>query len=338
MRTLLADTLTALARLVRPKAAPAVLTGGQWTGTHFIDAFRREREPTPNELLAELKNTAFTCASINAAVCASYPPRLYARTDPGQPPPKCLTRPLDRLTERRLRRAPGLAAHVTKAARLEAVLDHPLLALLQQVNGVLSQFDLWELTTLYQEVHGSAYWLLIFNGLGVPDEIWVLPTQNVTPRREPGSRRLVDYYEYRTAAKEQRFRPDEVIHFRYPDPRNPYTAGLSPLRACFEGVSVLSDYTAFKQAKFENRAIPDAVVSPAGVIGEDERDRLEAQWNGSSAARRGKNQRSAERKSLASAMLSGSAAAASVAFSGAVLHKLLRRPWTAASTASSTLA
>ena len=68
---------------------PAVLAGTQWSGTSLLDAYRRNRNPTPNELLAELKNTAWTCASINAAVCASFPPRLYVITDHGQPQPKC---------------------------------------------------------------------------------------------------------------------------------------------------------------------------------------------------------------------------------------------------------
>jgi HK97 family phage portal protein len=115
--------------------------------------------------------------------------------------------------------------------------------------------------------------------LHVPTEIWILPSQNVTPRRAPDSRNLVDAYVYRTGAHEQSFRPDEIIHFRYPDPRDPYTAGLSPLRACFEQVSLASEFTAFKSAKFANHALPDAIISPESVIGEEERDRLEAQWN-----------------------------------------------------------
>jgi HK97 family phage portal protein len=89
----------------------------------------------------------------------------------------------------------------------------------------------------------------------------------------------VDEYVYRSGSKEQHFVPREVIHFRYPDPRNPYTGGLSPLRACFEQVALLSDYAAMKKAVYDNNAIPAAVVSPEEVIGEEERDRLEAQWN-----------------------------------------------------------
>jgi HK97 family phage portal protein len=262
------------------KSAPAALTGRQWSGTSFIDSFKRERNPTANELMAELKNTAFTCATINAAVCASFHPRLYvATTNSVQAQARCFTKPIEPGTEKRLRRNPTLPPHITNAQKLEEVVDHPLLTLLRQVNPFLNSFDLWELTTLYQEVHGCAYWCLQLGPLGVPENIWVLPAQNVTPRRNPNSRNIVDFYEYRIGSRTQEFRPEEIVHFRYPDPKDPYTSGLSPLRAAFESIAVLSDYLAFKQAKFENRAIPDAIVSPDEVMGEEERDRLEAQWN-----------------------------------------------------------
>ena len=193
MRTYLADALSRLAGWLRPKSMPAVLTGSQWSGTSFIDAYRRNRNPTPNEILAELKNTAWTCASTNAAVCASFPPKLYVATRPDQQRPKCLTKSLPAAAERRLRSAPHLAARTKSADRIEEVADHPLLDLLVQVNPVMNAFDLWELTTLYQEVHGAAYWLLDLGPLGTPQRIWILPSQNVTPRREPGSPNLVDY-------------------------------------------------------------------------------------------------------------------------------------------------
>lgn len=266
-----------LARWLRPKTAPAVLAGGPWSGV--IDAYRRQREPTPSELTAELKHTAWACASINAAVCANHPPRLYVATHDGQPRARCLTKSLGPAVERRLRAAVHLPPRLTKAARIEEVLDHPLLTLLSRVNPVHNAFDLWELTTLDQEVHGSAYWLLQFGPLGVPEAIWPLPAQNVTPKREPGSPNLVDYYAYRTGSSERRFSPSDVIHFRYPNPRDPYTGGLSPLRACFEQAAMLSEYAAFKRARFENHAVPDALVSPDEILGEEERDRLESEWN-----------------------------------------------------------
>src|SRR5581483_10184159 len=266
MRTHLANVLDRLSRWLRPKGVPSALSGPQWSGTGYVDTYKRTRQPTPNELLAELQNTAWACASINAAVCASHPPQLYVATHEGQAPPKCLTKALPPEAEHTLRTMPRLAAKFRHAPRIEQVLDHPLLTLLQQVNPAMNAFDLWELTTLYQEVHGSAYWLLEVSPLGIPRVIWVLPAQNVTPVRKPDSPNLVDYYQYRTGAREQRFPPEQVIHFRYPDPRDPYTAGLSPLRACFEQAALASDYAAMKKSIYENRARPDLIVSPDQVM------------------------------------------------------------------------
>src|SRR5450755_3416952 len=143
MRTYLADALSRFASWLRPKALPPVLTGSQWNGGTSLDAYRRNRAPTPNELLAELKNTAWACASLNAGACASFPPKLYVTTRPDQPRPKCLTKALPPATEQRLRAAPHLSGRTKSAHRIEEVAEHPLLDLLAQVNPVMNAFDLW---------------------------------------------------------------------------------------------------------------------------------------------------------------------------------------------------
>ncbi|MCI0380332.1 MAG: phage portal protein [Gemmataceae bacterium] len=259
-----------LLRLFRRKSAPAFLPP---TPAHtFLDAYRAHRSPTPAELLASLKNTAWTCTSINAAVCASYPPKLYVATGQGQPPPRCRTRALDPATVRKL------SLRSSSACQVEEVIEHPLLALLRQVNPVHNSFDLWELTQLYLEVHGSAYWLLEFDAmLNVPSNIYVLPAHLVTPKRESHSAKLVDYYEFR-GQEVKRFAPERIIHFRFPDPRDPYTSGLSPLRACFEQVDLTSEYAALKRSLYDNAGLPNAIIGPEGTLGTGERDRLEAQF------------------------------------------------------------
>jgi HK97 family phage portal protein len=273
------EATLALARRLQEKTIPSGLTGGQWTGTNYTDSYQRHRNPSPNELLAELKGIAWSCISLNAAVCANNPPRLYVTTAEHQRPPKCLTRPIHPRTETRLRARVQPSAARAKTARIEEVLDHPLLTLLQQVNPVHNSFDLWELTQTYLEVHGKAFWYLSPGPFGVPEEIWILPAQNVSPRRKPDSPNLIDFYEYRSGARAQNFPPEQVIFFRYPDPRDPYLGGLSPLRAAFEQIALTSSYAATKGAIYDNQAIPSAVISPEEVIGEEERDRLESQWN-----------------------------------------------------------
>jgi HK97 family phage portal protein len=76
-----------------------------------------------------------------------------------------------------------------------------------------------------------------------------------------------------------RIPPERIIHFRYPDPREPYLTGLSPLRACWEQASLVSDYVGFKRSTWRNSALPGVIISPEEVMGEEERDRLEMQWN-----------------------------------------------------------
>jgi HK97 family phage portal protein len=267
-----------LVRWLLGKSVPPALTGNQWYGPSAIDSYRRQRAPTASELQAELKNTAWTCASINAAVCASFPPRLFVTTGTSDARPRCHTRALAPETLAWVRSAPHLAGHTHKAAIIEEVLDHPLLTLFKSVNGVHNSFDLWELTELYLEVHGSAYWLLdLERALGVPANIWILPSQNVTPRRRPDSPNLIDVYEYRARGSEE-FPADRVIHFRFPDPRDPYTSGLSPLRACYEQVALTSDYAAMKRSIYDNTGMPSVMLMPEESVGEEERARLEEQW------------------------------------------------------------
>ena len=88
----------------------------------------------------------------------------------------------------------------------------------------------------------------------------------------------MDYYEYKKDGQTIRYSPDEIICFRYPDPCDPYTSGLSPLRAAWDQVTLTSSYLQYKQSVWTNSAIPSAVVSPAEVIGEDEKDRMEEQF------------------------------------------------------------
>src|SRR4051812_30146083 len=92
----------------------------------------RSRSPSASDLLAELKSTAWACASLNASACAAFAPRLYVTTSPGQAPPRRLTRTLSGPEERRVRAVRG----TNTPSRIEEVHEHPLLDLLRQANPV----------------------------------------------------------------------------------------------------------------------------------------------------------------------------------------------------------
>src|SRR5260370_8127618 len=104
MRSLLHRLASWLAR----KTAPAVIRNGWPDRPGFVDLYRRVRTPTAHELLGELKNATYACASLNASVCATYPPKLYVTTRPGEGAPRCLTRGLPAPEHRRLLPRPDL--------------------------------------------------------------------------------------------------------------------------------------------------------------------------------------------------------------------------------------
>ncbi len=164
------NLLNRFARWLMRKTAPSSLAPPPTVS--FLDAYRRRRPPSAAELLAELKNTAWTCASINASVCAALPPKLYVTTGKGQAPPRCATRALEPVALKQLQALkPQLAQQ-----EIAEVTAHPLLTLFRQVNPVHNSFDLWELTDLSLETAGSAYWLLDFDPLlKIPSAIWICP-------------------------------------------------------------------------------------------------------------------------------------------------------------------
>jgi len=166
-----------------------------------------------------------------------------------------------------------------KAEHVAEVTEHPLLTLLGQVNPVHNLVDLLELTTLDQEIHGSAYWWLQFDALGVPEAIWPVPAHLMQSIRRSDARRVVERYEYRGASPPRTYRPEEIIQFRYPHPADPYGPGWSPLAAVYEQASLASEYLAFKQAIWSNVGMPGVILSPSEVISDRERQRLEAEWN-----------------------------------------------------------
>jgi HK97 family phage portal protein len=271
-----------LRSLFGQKAAPVAVRGGQWSGTQFIDSYKRNRNPTPNEIMAELKGVAWACASLNATVCASKPPRLYVVTRQNDPRPRVRTRSLSRDRKDYLYSHPTWSSRLKDAASVEEVTEHPLLNVLNQPTPPevpQGSWDLWEATQLYMESLGMAFWYLERGPFGIPRWAWILPAQNMTPRREADSPNLIDYWLYRSGVSEQRFKPTDIIYFRFPDPKDPYLGALSPLRAAYEQVIGLSHFAARSNAVYENDAIPAALISPDEVIGEEERDRLESQWN-----------------------------------------------------------
>lgn len=225
-------------------------------GGYSTDMYGRTA-PTSNELIQAFQGTVFACASLIADKISSTEIRLYAKTAPGQAKPKCQTAPVFGKKLLQLQKAKSLHRSIT----VEEVTDHPVLQLLNQGNSFHNRLDLLQLTSLFQDTTGNAFWLKKFDDFGLPVALFLLPTQHMQPARNDAG--MVDYWKFGTGDKEARYSLNEIIHFKiYPNLSDPYCWGLSPLQASWARNSIESKELGFLEANLSNFGRPDAVLSP----------------------------------------------------------------------------
>lgn len=180
-------------------AGPYSGAGGSYFAP-FTDLFRKNRSPSPLELIQENLGTASTCVRLNSDLVASTTFRLFVTEKKGQGKSRMSargeTRPVSNKTFEHLSKSPFAAGLVRQADNVEEVVTHPLLDLLDNPNdpsldGVgLSRFSLLELTSAYMDVVGKAFWYIERNGIGgTPSGIWILASHMVQTIPMPTRRR-----------------------------------------------------------------------------------------------------------------------------------------------------
>lgn len=268
---------------VECKALPARLSGisSEYYGEGPFDYWRKQRSPSTSQLINEYKRIPYACANLNANGVASIRLRFYVKTAKNDRKHRLQnTRKLKHVEIDHLSQKVGLKDFVD----VEEVTSHPLLNVLTRVNDTpyMNGCSLSVLTQLYQEICGRAYWYIINDALGRLEQIWLLPSQYLHPKKEQGSRKVVDYYEWMPGTTATvRYKPEEIIPFLMPSLTNPYISGVGPLQASFEANQVSGKLISHENNFLENEARPDAILSPdkEGAIGTDEAKAWEQAWN-----------------------------------------------------------
>jgi phage portal protein BeeE len=239
-------------------------------GAPYSDVFRKDRAPSPRELIQQLVGTAYACATLNADLVASTALKLYVATRPGEAKPKgyLRTHPASRKTLARLADDPSVSGFVAGDVSVDEVTHHPLLGLLKAPqsdpdNPGLSGYDLRWMTQLYLESVGRAYWLVERDGLGVPNKLWLLRSHLVREIADTTGQRIIDHYEY-GGARGARYQPSDIVRFHFPDPENPYFGGYAPMMAAIEKIRISRKEDAHLNAMLENMGRPDAIWAPKG--------------------------------------------------------------------------
>lgn len=164
-----------------------------------------------------------------------------------------------------------------------AVPDHPFVSVLRKPNPILEKSGLLELTTLFLQLKGNAYWYVVLNRLGQPYQLWPLPAHRMWPVL--GGDNIFDRYELRYASETIKFDPDEIVHFRLPSPIEPIE-GYSPTDGVRSAIETNQRYLEYEHALLENMGVPDILITPkptsakqgGGTLGDTSFKRLIEDW------------------------------------------------------------
>lgn len=153
--------------------------------------------------------------------------------------------------------------------------EHPFLDLISEVNPFDTRYELWNRTVSHLDLVGDAYWYIPKTGLGIPGQIWMLPPDKMTV--VPSKTDFISGYVLQQEDKKIPFAIDEVIHFKYPNPNDPYY-GMSPLMAAAASVEIDTDARLYQRAFYKNSAIPAMALTTDQKLNDSTFKRLQADW------------------------------------------------------------
>lgn len=160
--------------------------------------------------------------------------------------------------------------------------QHPLLDALDRFNDTTTLRDAIYVTASHKKLTGDAFWLLDYSG-NIINNIFILPPDKIQlniGNPVKGERLLVESYDYKDVIDgkkiERTFTPDQIIHFKTPNPNNMFR-GYGAVEAA-AGVIDIDNLTNLTSRKFfENGAITNFVLSTESKITDDQLKRLRAE-------------------------------------------------------------
>lgn len=159
--------------------------------------------------------------------------------------------------ERRIK----LAHWLKQSGELRELEEHPMLTLLYAGNAMLPGKACLELTCLYLDIVGEAFWAIERNQLGMPVEIW--PTPPWWVKRTPSQQ--AETYTVEVGGQRRDIPEADMLWFRNPDPENPYGRGTGIAEALGDEIDTDEYCSKYVKTFFFNNALPSAIVSIAGI-------------------------------------------------------------------------
>lgn len=245
-----------------------------WTGMYGTDIYPPADR---NTLLNSFLSWVYIFVDKNARAVADVGLNVYAAKDTNE---KSIYsgKNIDNRSLKHLRNGLSIKGKIDKALAIEEIYDHPINSLLDKPNKFYSGIELRYLTMTHLELTGDAYWYVIKNKMGVPVELWILNPACV--KVVPDLKNYVSGYKYSTGTRDIFFDADEIIHFKYPNPKSfEEYYGLSPLEANWSSFGINTDIEVFQKAIFTNMGRPDGILMFDHNLDDPTYNRVRKDWD-----------------------------------------------------------
>jgi len=160
-----------------------------------------------------------------------------------------------------------------KEMELVEIEEHPLLTLINDCNRAMPGKTTRQLTQIYLDSVGEAFWLKERNSLGVPVEVWAIPPTWVTSVPLPGK----PFFTVTVNSQQFNIPETEFIWFKEPNPVNPYGRGVGLGQSLRDEIDTDEFAAQHTKAWFYNKAKPELLITAEGLNREDA-ERLEQKW------------------------------------------------------------
>lgn len=243
-----------------------------------VDVYGAIPNPTPEDLIKCNEDTVFSCVDWIAKSVAKTDLKILVKTYPGQQQPKSYTIPY-RVKSKQLKNS---------QAEIREVIDHRSVDLLNHPNPKQSKYDFLYYLDSQLSLVGEAFVFIQreeykrlkdqdYNNEGLPDKLYPLLTQFVEPLADDHGQ--LAGYSYKQSTPELLFKAEDVIHFKFVNPNNPYGCGYSPVRACYERILLGKNELAYLLSLFRNQARPDSIIQVKGGSTGDQLERFQKEMN-----------------------------------------------------------
>lgn len=162
------------------------------------------------------------------------------------------------------------------------VTSHPLIHMLRHPNKFYSGAFLAQITQMYLDLCGCAFWVILRNAFGEPRELHFMnPLELVTVELGDSNTNLIKKFVFAPLFQRQFRREyfwEDIVYFHYPHPKNPL-APFTPIQAMAHFTDLDLYMQVYQKDFFQNGATPQFVIVSEIPMKKEQAERLLQGWD-----------------------------------------------------------